>query len=342
MASVGLWTPVTYQPFVPPTFGKWLLENCDSYFCCNGVKVCVIPGREIGKSEGVIRFSEPVSRTALKVASYCTLIIPALVFVAKLILRTIYTFHVIVARDLLAESDNYIGGINPPSRSQIQANKPGMLEVDKLYRLSCDETAKLMIQATVPIFGHDLPQMNTEHYSVPPGVNIGISKLEIYNDSHFEWEYKGRYSRKADKIVDSYYEIVRRKNVDGLNLLPTGKDFELTVEQVIDLKLVPIEGDFAVSMREEYNDSHFWCTFNRGRDNYTVRRIPSERPFLPFNRAVRLDGAWMQRLNPTYAENEIGNGWRQCYLAQEEYKNFAVFVKETQGGCIVVRMLPSH
>jgi len=91
---VSFWTPVTYQSSTP-SFGKKLLEYADAYFCWEGKKVCVIPGFEKGRSEGVVPLEEQASRTLLKVFSCGTLIIPAPIFCLKLVLRSIYSFHVI-------------------------------------------------------------------------------------------------------------------------------------------------------------------------------------------------------------------------------------------------------
>lgn len=78
--------------------GQFLLEKVDGYFYLGGKKAEVIMGHTKGNSEGVnLRnvTSPSLLEIALKIASYCTIAIPALMLVAKIILRSIYKFHFI-------------------------------------------------------------------------------------------------------------------------------------------------------------------------------------------------------------------------------------------------------
>jgi Leucine Rich repeat len=89
--KLDFWTPVTYQK---PT----LLGTVDGYFNYHrqGQVAVVIPDVMEDKSRGVYMEEHQANLflTILKVISYATLIIPALMLVAKCALRTMYAFHV--------------------------------------------------------------------------------------------------------------------------------------------------------------------------------------------------------------------------------------------------------
>ncbi|HEY5235738.1 MAG TPA: hypothetical protein VIJ14_06140 [Rhabdochlamydiaceae bacterium] len=343
MASVGFWTPVTYLPFVP-SLGRRVLENVDAYFCRDGKKVCVIQGYERGNSEGVLPFNEQPSRTTLKVISYCTLIIPALVFIAKVVLRYIYTFHLITQTDSSPRPPPFIGcaDVPPSSSSPPTSRLPShqtsrLLEFDRTYRLSCAETAKLFIQIPYENRGHDLPQTQTDFYRVPPSVNIGFSQLPEYQDSYFEYEYC-----KSSSSGELEIEVVRKNksSIVDPSFLLTARN--LTIEETIDLKLVPCSDGLAVSIRKEFNGFLFEYRFNAGNNTYSVKKIPAFRgyPFLPFNEGVNLRGTDIRMLGLINTETKEFNGWAVRHSSLPEYANSVLLIKETSGEtAIFVRML---
>jgi len=73
----------------------FLLEKVDSYFYLGGKKAKIEPGYTKGNSEGVCLVDSKSSLTALKVASYFTVVIPLLMLVAKSILRSNYDFYLL-------------------------------------------------------------------------------------------------------------------------------------------------------------------------------------------------------------------------------------------------------
>jgi len=102
MAKVGFFTAVTFGD-QPKSRTQSLLETVDSYFYLGGKKACVIPGRAQQDGEGTIltKDSPAFLITALKVISYLTVAIPVILFMAKAVLRSIHSFHIIDAKQKL-------------------------------------------------------------------------------------------------------------------------------------------------------------------------------------------------------------------------------------------------
>ena len=99
MEKVGFFTAVSFkdQPRSPM---QSLLELVDSYFYLGGRKAFVISGYTQQGREGVIlkKDSPAFLMTALKVISYSTGALPVILLISKVILRSIYTFHLIDAK----------------------------------------------------------------------------------------------------------------------------------------------------------------------------------------------------------------------------------------------------
>jgi len=96
MTQVKFLTPISYG-VQDKSFGKALLEDMDHYFYLGGKKAYVIPNRVANEKEVVVlgdSLEKPSCiSSALKVASYFTIIIPLIVLLAKAILRHVYQFH---------------------------------------------------------------------------------------------------------------------------------------------------------------------------------------------------------------------------------------------------------
>ena len=96
MEKVSFFTAINFgdQPKSPT---QSLLQTVDSYFYLGGRKACVIPGHSQQGSEGtILKDNSPAFFiTAIKVISYATVILPAIMLLAKVVLRSMYTFHVI-------------------------------------------------------------------------------------------------------------------------------------------------------------------------------------------------------------------------------------------------------
>jgi hypothetical protein len=99
MSKVDFFTPIVFSPaFNCVTSGsEHLLEIVDSYFYLGGKQVCAISGK-IANNGSTIAYrvqnpSQPsLFTTALKVASYFTLVLPLIMLVAKAVLRA--THHI--------------------------------------------------------------------------------------------------------------------------------------------------------------------------------------------------------------------------------------------------------
>lgn len=98
---INFFDAVTYKE-TGKSFGESLLEKVDHYFYLGGRNVAVIREQQIGNCEGVVLCKPtPPSllETALKITSYCTIVIPTLLLITKIILRSIYKFHFIPNRN---------------------------------------------------------------------------------------------------------------------------------------------------------------------------------------------------------------------------------------------------
>ena len=96
MQKVGFFTAVSFGDR-QKSCTQSLLETVDSYFFLGGKKAYVIAGHAQQASQGTILrndFSTPLV-TAIKVVSYATLILPAIMLIAKIVLRSTHTFHLI-------------------------------------------------------------------------------------------------------------------------------------------------------------------------------------------------------------------------------------------------------
>lgn len=104
MTKVGFFTAVSFGN-QSKSCTQSAIETVDSYFYLGGKKACVIPGHTQQDSEGAIltKDSPAFLITALKVISYLTVAIPVILLIAKAILRSIHSFHIIDAKQKLEE-----------------------------------------------------------------------------------------------------------------------------------------------------------------------------------------------------------------------------------------------
>lgn len=200
MNSISFFTPAKYGPFAN-TFGEFLAQTVDDYFFLEGKKAQVIPGHKIGNSEGVgyVYEKSPFLRTAIKVATYITLVIPLIALVAKAVLRTIYHYHLIPTHvgfvgnrpvDNIPPPPPPPHNSNnspppPPSRITLWETENSMsfpsIDFDTTYCLTCNEVITLKLRPTMRMaVSHD---GTTESFPGP-----AYSDLESYKDSYFEVE----------------------------------------------------------------------------------------------------------------------------------------------------------
>lgn len=93
MASISFFTPVEYNQFT--SCGQLLTEAVDGYFYLGGRKAVTLPGhlrngsQEVALQQGTTTWW----KTALKVLSYATVVVPLIMLIAKAVLRSHYRFH---------------------------------------------------------------------------------------------------------------------------------------------------------------------------------------------------------------------------------------------------------
>jgi hypothetical protein len=104
METVNFWTAVSYGDQQAP-FTQQVLEKVDAYFYLGDKKAIVIPEefRQGHPCAFLLDVDVTLLSTALKVASYLTVILPIVMLAIKAILRTCYTFYLTDARQLLEE-----------------------------------------------------------------------------------------------------------------------------------------------------------------------------------------------------------------------------------------------
>ena len=122
MAKVGFFTAVSFGD-QPKSCTQSLLETVDNYFYLGGKKAYVIPGhaQQDGQSTILITKDSPAFLiTALKVISYPTVVIPVILLIAKAVLRSIHSFHIIDAKQELEEGMD----ISQATIEKIQALMP--------------------------------------------------------------------------------------------------------------------------------------------------------------------------------------------------------------------------
>ncbi len=97
--KLDFFTPISFANQLK-SYTQSLLETADNYFYLGGKKAYVIPGDRTLTSHGVVVLTESqrLLTTALKAASYVTLVLPAIMMGIKFILRSTHSFHVMNVR----------------------------------------------------------------------------------------------------------------------------------------------------------------------------------------------------------------------------------------------------
>ena len=105
MERVAFFTPVNFGGDQPKSSTESLIESVENYFYLGGKKAYVIPGEINQNSKGVVLLQDSPALLAvvLKVISYLTVIIPVVMLIAKAIVRSLYHFHIIDAKQKLEE-----------------------------------------------------------------------------------------------------------------------------------------------------------------------------------------------------------------------------------------------
>lgn len=98
--AIPFFMPISYHSNVKKSFGESLVELFDAFFNISSDKEAVVLKKDAEVLHGqtvVVQDKEPSSCviTALKVLAYITVVIPLLVLIAKVIMRSIYTFETV-------------------------------------------------------------------------------------------------------------------------------------------------------------------------------------------------------------------------------------------------------
>ncbi len=99
MIKLDFFTPISFGN-QPKSYTQSLVETADNYFYLGGKKAYVISDDRTPTSQGVVVLTESqrLLTTALKAASYVTLVLPGIMMGLKFILRSTHSFHVINVR----------------------------------------------------------------------------------------------------------------------------------------------------------------------------------------------------------------------------------------------------
>ena len=356
MDHINFLTPVTFGPFVK-SWGQSLLEKADDYFSLSSEKYVVIPGFQQANREGVRKsLEQPQMNTAFKVASYIAasvsvfflydrkssqklvpsffIAIPVIAAVAKVVLRTFYRFHMI---DTMQPP--FVGEISSVPETELAKLEYGVLTFNKKYRFSSEDTAKLRIVPDCFSINHDLPQESNETYVVPPRIITGHSELKDYQNSIFEFEYKASVVDKNGTMLNSNYEIVRRKEP----FMKMENSVGLTADQLEGLKIIRVSNNSGYSIRKEYQDfsfdlpEHEWQLLSENQ----VKMIPKTRnyKFLPFNQAVTMTSTEFIEQKYEYSNKEFRSDWKVYHSSLGEYSNSVILMKQVVEDFVCVRML---
>ncbi len=259
MSSVSFFTPINYGGFAR-TCGESLLEAVDDYFYLGGSKAQYIPGHTLGNSEGVAisQNSSSLFKTLLKIVSYCTVIIPLIVLLAKMILRCSHQFHLVgTSAPLPILGSNPIGGEDEIPPADFLDDLSGPLPFDEPIGLTYKETAALEI----------VPEGNEGTTRFSKGNNYrfgkGISRLEEYKDSYFEYKVGIPEDITLNEITVTKkpfeYVITRRER--DYPFIPLNTSVHLLPQSHDELLLQPVrfaeDVVFGVSAQREYQGSQF-------------------------------------------------------------------------------------
>ncbi len=350
MASIGFMTPIKFE--ISKTLAQTFLEIVDNYFSLSGRKVVVVesnPPRGFGILK--VQDTEPFLKTALKILSFgaafyslyllkikkesidlrkgVSLAIPLIAFVIKMVLRSQYRFYSI--------ENPLLEFFGVEKMNTLHADVMD-IPLDDMVRLSQSQMDQLQIKWHPKDRGHNLPQEANEFYSIPHPLNRGVSKLEHYEGSVFEFE------RKVDP-TGYYYEVVRRQTP----IKPTwknGDDVRLTPSQLAALKILPRDDNRknGYSILEEYAATWFHVYPNNdGGYNILPRDPIGKEEFLPFNEAIRVTSESFNIYLATLIEEnttlEPGVTWR-IHEMLLRYQDSILLVKREEGNQMtIVRML---
>lgn len=138
MSNLSFFTPVSFG-VSPKTFSESLLQSCDNYLSLRGEKAYVVKG-SVDNKRKVVLFDDNNSstnrKTVLKVISYFFIVLPALAFIGKIILRATHSFHVIdVEKEL---SGGFESSLKDTFQDKLKAEPKAKLKGHPKAKLKAD------------------------------------------------------------------------------------------------------------------------------------------------------------------------------------------------------------
>lgn len=208
MERVSFFTPVSFGDHAK-SVSQSLLEWVDDYFYFGGRKACVISGHTKEGCEGTVLYQPavPFQVTALKVATYATVIIPILMLIAKIVLRSLHSFYLINVRKKVEKGIH----ISPNLIAKIQDLMPKILAREKdpdINWLSSGNNLVFTI-ASDP---------NLVFKLAPPSRCIGRGERVIYSKEIADESFENTVRAK---------EVCLVKGLESLLLIPHTKKIEI-------------------------------------------------------------------------------------------------------------------
>lgn len=136
MNKLGFFTPFNFEG--DKSYLETVFEASEEYFAFGDYRAFVIPGSAVDGSQEVgVRYCPEGSfkswllKTALKVASYVTIILPLIMVTLKLLFRTLCSFHYTSTRDLIEEGIN----LEPDTLKRIESVVERVIKKEKVGRM---------------------------------------------------------------------------------------------------------------------------------------------------------------------------------------------------------------
>lgn len=226
MSGISFFTPVNYD-CLSKSIGQCLLENVDAYFHLAGEKAVAPSGVINGSAEGVYIVNEETSFliTALKVASYFTLILPLIMLVAKVILRCTHDFY------LMSEWTRRLSSLTEliqgdPNGADIyflgnqHLEKWHLIFHNKIINHFIEDGAVLLVEG-----GKNLEELSIEKarklFQIEKGKDLTV----------FSWDNEHVFNQQA-KIYKRMIEV--KDTIDNLESMDTVRNLNSEIDVLIE------------------------------------------------------------------------------------------------------------
>lgn len=241
MAKVDFFTPVTYQNFQKPSNGS-SLERVDDYFYLGGKKANVIQGlTKSGKERAILLDASSSGLLNIaKVISYFTVIIPLIMLVLKVALRTQHTFKVIDPKQKLEKGINFPDVINSTHSEKIAIKLQQL--IPKIIEKEDDEAIEWLGKGNNLIFRFK-EQPNLVFKMAHPQIAVYRNGKTLDSEGIRDERFNNMIEAKKVCLINDLGLLIipRAKKVD---VVIDGKRYCLIAEETLDL-------DFNESAHEE-------------------------------------------------------------------------------------------